>query len=90
MKQLERHATTSAHKLELTKTLVPLKFQILVGHCKEAEEIFEILVLKDFTYKNYRFKMLALKIYNLYTVQSNVTSLQRMRKFLVCLHIHGL
>ena len=43
MKQLERHATTSAHKLELTKTLVPLKFQILVGHCKEAEEIFEIL-----------------------------------------------
>ena len=43
VKQLQRHATTSAHKLELTKTLVPQKFQILVGHCKEAEEIFEIL-----------------------------------------------
>ena len=43
MKQLDRHAATSAHRLELTKTLVEKKFQILVGHCKEAEEIFDIL-----------------------------------------------
>ena len=42
-KQLDRHATTSAHRLELVKTLINQRYLALVGHCTEPEEIFDIL-----------------------------------------------
>ena len=46
LKQLERHHATSAHRLELTKTLLDKKYMFLVSHCQDAEEIFDILEQK--------------------------------------------
>ena len=46
LKQLERHQATSAHRLELTKTLLDKKHLYLVSHCQDAEEIFDILEQK--------------------------------------------
>ena len=46
LKQLDRHKATSAHRLELTKTLLDKKYLFLVSHCQDAEEIFDILEQK--------------------------------------------
>ena len=46
LKQLDRHQATSAHRLELTKTLLDKKYLFLVSHCQDAEEIFDILEQK--------------------------------------------